>query len=185
MTQKRRQPKGKEIRPTFFVFCEGETEETYIKYLRSLYHLPVEIDPKIAGNRITAKYISLYKKQRTVHAKDRTVLIYDSDVESVLKKLQKIKHADLLCSSPCFELWYLLHCMPQSAELTSEQCLSTLKNHIKNYKKGALDNKLKEKLSENRDKAIERAKKLPAFTNPSTMMYKFVEELEKQKKGNT
>jgi hypothetical protein len=160
MTQKRRQPRGKEIKPTFFVFCEGETEETYIKYLRSLYRLPVEIDPKIAGSRITTKYISNYKKQKTVHAKDRTFLIYDSDVESILKKLQKIKNADLLCSNPCFELWYLLHCIKQSAELTSEQCLSTLKSHIKNYKKGVLGNKLKEKLSENRDKTIERAKKL-------------------------
>ncbi|MDR1882227.1 MAG: RloB family protein [Prevotella sp.] len=66
MKQKGRQPKGKLIKPTFFVFCEGETEEAYIKYLRSLYRLPIEIDPKIAGNRITDKYIANHKNHKTV-----------------------------------------------------------------------------------------------------------------------
>ena len=57
MNRNKRTPKGKVINPTFFVFCEGETEEEYIGYLRSKYRLPVLIDAKIAGNRITDKYI--------------------------------------------------------------------------------------------------------------------------------
>jgi hypothetical protein len=179
MKQKRRQPKGKLIKPTFFVFCEGETEETYIKYLRSLYRLPIEIDPKIAGNRITDKYISNYKKQKTIHPKDKTFLIYDSDVESVLEKLKKIRNANLLCSNPCFELWYLLHFINQNAELSSDECVSKLINNVRHYQKGNLEDKLKAKLFENKNKAITRAKSLSGFANPSTSIYKFVEELEK------
>jgi tRNA A-37 threonylcarbamoyl transferase component Bud32 len=50
---------------------------------------------------------------------------------------------------------------------------------VKHYQKGNLDDKLREKLCENKTKAITRAKSLPDFTNPSTTIYKFVEELDK------
>jgi hypothetical protein len=66
MSRNKRIPKGKEINPTFYVFCEGETEESYINYLRSKHRLPILIDAKIAGNRITGKYIQNYKKDVSV-----------------------------------------------------------------------------------------------------------------------
>ena len=59
MNHQSRISKGKKINPTYFVFCEGETEEVYINHLRSKYRLPININSKIAGNRITEKYISL------------------------------------------------------------------------------------------------------------------------------
>lgn len=49
MKSKRIASKGKKINPHFWVFCEGETEEAYIRFLRSEYRLPIEIIPKIAG----------------------------------------------------------------------------------------------------------------------------------------
>jgi len=36
MSRTIRIPKGKSINPTFFVFCEGETEEKYICYVVSV-----------------------------------------------------------------------------------------------------------------------------------------------------
>jgi hypothetical protein len=180
----KRKSKGKQIKPTFFVFCEGETEDTYIKYLRSTYRLSIEIDSKIAGNKITGKYISNYKKSRPVHLKDKTFLVYDGDVEPVLQKLQRIKNAYLLCSNPCFEFWYLLHCQKQTASLTSEECISKLKQHIRNYKKGVFDDKLKNKIIENKDKSVSRAKTLTEFSNPSTTVYKLVEALNAIKKSS-
>ena len=170
--------KGKTIKPTFFVFCEGETEEAYIKYLRSSYRLPIEIDPKVAGSSITNRYISEYKKHRPVHPKDKTFLIYDCDVEALMKKLHEIKDADLLSSNPCFEFWYLLHCQNQTTSLTSDDCISKLKSNISRYKKGVLDDKLKSLLVEKKSKAIERAKAFPEFCNPSTKVYLLVEELD-------
>ena len=170
--------KGKKIRLTFFVFCEGQTEEAYVKYLRSIYRLPIEIDPKVAGNRINESYISNYKKQKTVHVKDKTFLVYDCDVEPVLQKLQKIKGVNLLYSNPCFEIWYLLHCQNQTANLTSDECVSKLKNHISDYKKGFWAEKLKAKMDENKSKSVSRAKTLTDFRNPSTNVYQLVEELD-------
>jgi len=170
--------KGKKINPTFFIFCEGETEEAYIKFLRAKYRLPIEIDPKIAGNRITSKYISNYKKQKTIHPKDKTFLMYDCDVDAVLQKIQKIMNVHLLCLNPCFEFWYLIHCQKQTATLTSNNCISKLKEHIKNYQRGFFDDKLKSKIIENKSKAISRAKISEEFSNPSTSVYKLIEELD-------
>ena len=181
---KRRESKGKKIKPTFFIFCEGETEEVYIKYLRSTYRLPIEIDPKIAGNDISERYISNYKKHKTVHPKDKTFLIYDCDVEHVLEKLHRIKDAHLISSNPCFEIWYLLHCQNQTASVTSEECVLKLKNHVKSYQKGVIDDKLKSKITENKSKAISRSKELPENCNPSTAVYKLVEELDTIKNIN-
>jgi len=56
----KRESKGKKIKPTFFIFCEGETEEEYVKFLRSIYLLPSEIDTKIAGSEISERYISKF-----------------------------------------------------------------------------------------------------------------------------
>ena len=55
MARKARMSKGKTMKPNFFVFCEGETEVTYIKYLRSLYHVPIQIIPKKSDSNISGK----------------------------------------------------------------------------------------------------------------------------------
>jgi hypothetical protein len=104
--------------------------------------------------------------------------MYDYDVSEIADRLKKIGNVDLIFSNPCFELWYLLHCQNQTAELTTEECVSKLTNHIRNYRKGVLDDKLKDKLLENKNYAVSRAKSLPEFTNPSTNVYRFIEELD-------
>lgn len=45
--RKHRPSKGKKINPHFWVFCEGETEEAYIYWLRARYRLPVEVVAKV------------------------------------------------------------------------------------------------------------------------------------------
>ncbi len=183
MSRERRIPKGKMINPTFFVFCEGETEEAYIGFLRSTYRLPILIDSKVAGNRITSRYISNYKNSKDVNPKDKTYLVYDLDVEGILGKLNAIRDCVLISSNPCFELWYLLHFQQQQAVITSNECESKLKKHFAPYCKGTLCNELKEKLIERKQKAIQRASKLISNENPSTLVYKLIEDLEAVKKG--
>jgi hypothetical protein len=174
--------KLKEIRPTFFVFCEGETEESYIKYLRSQYRLPVEIVSKKKGSGINTRFINNFKSNYTKHRKDETFLVYDSDIPEIIEKLKQIKDTKLLLSNPCFEIWYLLHCQEQTAELTSNKCLSELEKHLKNYKKGTLDSSLKRTLSLNKDIAIKRAECLNANGNPSTSIYVLIKKLDTAKK---
>jgi hypothetical protein len=179
MKSRRKASKGKKINPHFWVFCEGKTEEAYIRFLRSEYRLPVEIIPKIAGSGITEKFISQYKKGKPVHEKDRDFLVYDADVGEVLEKLKQIREVVLIASNPAIELWFLLHYKNQTAELTVQDCIRELENRNRNtYKKGVIDAALKKKLNGSCVDAYSRSKKLKLFENPSTNMHAFIEALE-------
>lgn len=178
MSRTNRKSKGKEINPTFFVFCEGETEEQYINFLRSKYRLPIVIDAKISGNRISEKYIQNYKKNKVVHPKDKNFLVYDLDVNVIVAKLKSLSNTVLLSSNPCFELWYLLHFQEQTAALNSVECNRKLILHNVNYKKGTHDRKFIDKLHDKQLKAIHRASKLIKHENPSTQVFLLINELE-------
>jgi hypothetical protein len=87
----------------------------------------------------------------------------------------------LIASNPCFELWYLLHYQDQQAELSSKECENNLSVYAKNYKKGYIDDKLKLQLINRKGEAVKRAKKLKSYSNPSTDVFKLIEDLEKIK----
>ena len=75
----------------------------------------------------------------------------------------------------------LLHYTEQKSELKSDECVAKLIGFEKQYKKGALTDELKRHLVENKNTAIERAKSLVAYGNPSTTVYKLIEDLDKLK----
>jgi len=178
MARNRRKSKGKKINPTLFVFCEGDTEEAYTNMLKSLFRLSsIQIHPKIGGNNITSKYIENYKKDKPTHDKDINYLVYDLDVADIIIRLNKIDNCILLLSNPCIETWFLLHYKNHKANNDSSYFYKELKNRNKTYKKGAIDKKLKEKLTTKFGEATKRAKELNEFENPSSTIYKFLEKL--------
>ena len=176
MARTKRRSKGKEIRPSYFVFCEGESEEAYIKLLRSIFRVPVEISAKIAKSNINRRYIDNVIKQKPQHAKDIVFLMYDIDVKGMLEKLTSIKDTVPLLSNPCFELWYILHFCNINSYISTEQCVDKAENIVKGYKKGEITPQLKEKLYDP-SKAVERAKSKQLYNNPSTSIYKLIERL--------
>ena len=178
MARSNRKPsKGKKINPKFWVFCEGETEKAYVRLLRSIYRLPIEI--KSAGDDINEGYIRKYKWGKPTHKKDQDFLIYDADVEVILNRLKKIRGVKLLASNPSIELWFLLHYKNHSSHITTENCIRELSNRKRNvYKKGTLDEKLIDKLISKRQEAVRRAKRTSLYENPSTNIYEFIEILE-------
>jgi len=179
MSRKRKSTRSKRMKPTFFVFCEGKTEELYVKYLKSKYRIPFEIDTQVAKNNITADYIENYKKNKFTHEKDKTFLMYDLDAPKMLEKLQKIDHTTLLSSNPCIELWYLLHYKEQKAKIDCKKCNKELEKRNKQYSKTFIDTKLKAHLDTKQQKAVNRAKKLGNLDNPSSNIYLLIDELEK------
>ena len=184
MAKSRRKSRGKKINPTFWVFCEGETEESYINFLKSLYRISsIQIHSKVKGNAITSKYISAYKQDKPTHEKDINYLVYDLDVVGMQAKLEQIKDCILLVSNPCVELWFLLHYKNQKSAVDSKYCYNQLNKRNKKYAKGFIDEKLYEKLKDKYKEAIKRAKELPKFNNPSSTMYLFLEKLEELKKN--
>lgn len=183
MASRRREPKGKKINPTLFVFCEGDTEEAYVNLLKSLYRLPsIQIRSKIGGNDITSKFIEKFKQGKPTHKKDMNFLMYDIDVPEIIERLNNIDDSTLLLSNPCIELWFLLHYKNQTANINSERCCREMVNRNRVYKKGAIDKKLKEKLTSKIGDAINRAKALTENNNPSSTVYKLIEILDELKK---
>jgi hypothetical protein len=179
---KRSKSRGKKINPHFWVFCEGKTEEAYVTYLRSKYRVPIEIISKVAGSNVSERFIRKFKQGKPTHTKDKNFLIYDADVAEVLVKLKEIRSATLIASNPAIELWFLLHYKNQNSYTTTDDCIRELCNRNHNqYTKGIIDDKLKEKLTENCIKACERSRNLIEFKNPSSNMNVLIQEIEKIK----
>ncbi|UKK54386.1 RloB family protein [Prevotella sp. E2-28] len=178
MGRKARISKGKQMKPNFFVFCEGETEIAYVKFLRSLYRAPIQVIVKKGKSNISEDYIERSQNEYVRTEQDKVFLMYDLDVDGMLEQLQKIPNAELIVSNPCIELWFLLHYQEQKSEISSVKCVQKYQKVSKGYKKGILSEEEKDVFTKNRESALERAKKLAAFQNPSTTVFKLLEELK-------
>lgn len=166
------------MKPNFFVFCEGETEIAYVKFLRSLYRAPIQVIPKKGKSNISEDDIERSKNEYVRTEQDKVFLMYDLDVDGMLEHLQKIPNAELLVSNPCVELWFLLHYHEQKSELSSAKCIKKLQKISKGYKKGFLTEEDKNVLAANKELAVERAKKLAEYQNPSTTIYRLLAKLK-------
>lgn len=47
MAKQRTASPSRTMKPVFLIFCEGETEEAYLDYLKQAYRSPIRIVPKI------------------------------------------------------------------------------------------------------------------------------------------
>lgn len=180
MARGRAKPRGRKINPTYFIFCEGETEEAYIKFLRSFFRISsIHIHSRVAGNKITASYIQNYKKDKPEHEKDKTYLMYDADLPKVIQRLKKIKNCELLLSNPCIELWFFLHYKNHKSHADCRYFIDELTKKNKGYHKGLIDQKLTARLEQKMTVASSRAKELEHsdIKNPSTTIFAFIEKL--------
>lgn len=59
------------MKPNFFVFCEGETEIAYVKFLRSLYRAPIQVIPKKGKSNISEDYIERSKNEYVRTGQDK------------------------------------------------------------------------------------------------------------------
>lgn len=124
---------------------------------------------------------------------DMAFCIFDTDIDPNKNKVidNAIKLANknnikIITSSPCIELWFLLHYEYSTASMSNDEVIKKLKNYYPKYKKNIniyLD--IKDKM----DIAINNAKKLERYqkdnnvkigtveANPSTEIYKVIEYL--------
>lgn len=126
---------------------------------------------------------------------DKVYCIFDTDTNPVKNKIIKEvyelaeKYGILIITSnPCIELWFYLHYRYTTKYMSSDDAVKCLKREYPNYEKGkCVYDELKDKTLV----AIKNAKNLEKYhnengkniklieANPSTMIYKIVEELEK------
>ena len=177
--RQRKAQRNKKVKPHIWVFCEGKTEENYVKLLRSKYRIPIDIITKQVGNKITDSFIRNHKRGVPQHKKDMNFLMYDADDAGVLERIKSIKTAKLLVSNPSIELWFLLHYKNQKASITGRACIEELskRNRVK-YNKVVIEKRLSEKLNEQTYKACTRAAELKQFKNPSSNIYEFIHALD-------
>ena len=127
---------------------------------------------------------------------DVAYCIFDTDVDPNKNKiieeaiqLARKTNIKLITSSPCFELWFLLHYDYTTANMDSEEVIKRLKEYYPKYEKNI---NIYPDIIKEIDLAIDRAKKLEKYqtdnnrrigtveANPNTEVYKIVEYLMKK-----
>ena len=127
---------------------------------------------------------------------DVAYCIFDTDVDPNKNKiieeaiqLAKKNNIKIITSSPCFELWFLLHYDYTTANMDSEEVIKRLKEYYPKYEKNI---NIYPDIIKEIDLAINRAKKIEKYqidnnrrigtveANPNTEVYKIVEYLMKK-----
>lgn len=127
---------------------------------------------------------------------DVAYCIFDTDVDPNKNKiieeaiqLARKNNIKIITSSPCFELWFLLHYDYTTANMDSEEAIKRLKEYYPKYEKNI---NIYPDIIKEIDLAIDRAKKLEKYqtdnnrrigtveANPNTEVYKIVEYLMKK-----
>ena len=127
---------------------------------------------------------------------DVAYCIFDTDVDPNKNKiieeaiqLARKNNIKIITSSPCFELWFLLHYDYTTANMDSKEVIKRLKEYYPKYEKNI---NIYPDIIKEIDLAIDRAKKLEKYqtdnnrrigtveANPNTEVYKIVEYLMKK-----
>lgn len=183
MAKQRTERPSRQMKPVFLIFCEGETEETYLDYLKQSYRSPIKIISKVEGADISQRLIDARRKELKISQHDKVIvfLMYDMDIPSVNERLMKCNAYKML-SNPSIELWFLLHGKELKSPISTEQVLTELMDSDSvwaEYRKAALSDTQKTYLWDHRHEATRRARALENFSNPSSGVFNLILALEK------
>ena len=127
---------------------------------------------------------------------DIAYCVFDADIKldknkQILEAINLAKENNIIpiVSTPCVELWFLLHYEYSTAIVNNNEVIERLKKYYPKYEKNC---NIYPSINDKLNKAISNAKKLEKYqlenerqlqtveTNPYTEMYKIVEELIKK-----
>lgn len=140
-------------------------------------------------------YREIEKNELNLSDGDMAFCVFDTDVDPYKNKiiseaieLAKEKRIKIITSTPCIELWFLLHYDYTTATLSNDDVIKRLKKFYPKYEKNV---NIFSEINSNVQEAIKRAKRLEKHqtdnnqtigtveANPSTEMYKIVDYLIK------
>lgn len=193
----------KAVKPVFHIFHNGEVAE--VNYFQDFKHFLgarkawVNVENYYKQTKGKAPWqvvdhaINFKNSEISEKDEDQVWCVFDvdsflkQDPDSFLKSLKKAKenHINIACSNPCFELWPMLHFELIESAMSAQDYQKKLKVLFKgigvDYKKNCEG--LFSKLLDKQTTAITRAKKISKEenieTNPSTTVFRLVEELRK------
>ena len=194
---KDRERKNRKTKNKIVIALEGEnkTEKLYFENFddrNKPYTISIAKGNATDPYSLTKSLVSEIKRRALdIENGDMAFAVFDTDTNPSKNKiindalnLAKANKIKLITSSPCVELWFLLHYEYTTAYLTSEEVIKRLKKYCKGYKKKI---NIYEFINDNVENAILRAKKLEKYQlsndrkigfvecNPNTEMYKIVE----------
>lgn len=102
MAKQRTASPSRTMKPVFLIFCEGETEEAYLDYLKQAYRSPIRIVPKIEGDSISQRLIDVRKKELKISKTDKILvfLMYDMDVPVVNERIKDCRRTNYSAIQP-------------------------------------------------------------------------------------
>lgn len=137
-----RQPKGKKLRKSIYVFTEGYTERNYFSILNKKYNrtatVKVSIHPTSKQGRCLLNH-ALGKISTLSNTEKRNLggvyIIFDKDslendeIEGVLKDA-KANNIDIGFSNSCFEVWFLAHFEKPNESHTKDRLYKKLEEYL-------------------------------------------------------
>ena len=186
---------------SILIVCEGAvTEPKYLNSLKSAYGISSAM-VTVAGEECGSSPKSIVEYAKTESKNgffDKVYCVFDRDKhDSYYEAISQIDSLDrsrkwpsfrAIVSTPCFEIWILLHFIYSTKDYASipgrsicEQVISDLKVHFSSYRKGC--SCIYDLISSNQQKAIANAKRLRVHidqsgaTGPTTDMDELVEKL--------
>ena len=163
----------RKIKPLIYIFCEGESEIEYAKYLKERYEEVAVISKPVKGLFSVAdkKFKKDVKYRNNAEVTDEIWFFFDVDdgqtgswdgIQKTISTLQKLRkkpniRVRLLMTTGCVEYWFLLHykkiCPSIQNVADKENILKMLQNECPGYEKG--DSATTRKIAERLENAIE------------------------------
>ena len=178
---------------------KNKTEKTYFSNFEN-GKKPYNITYARGNNTDPLKLVKMLIKEidnlkLDLQDEDIAYCIFDTDVDPNKNKiieeaiqLAKTHNIKIITSSPCFELWFLLHYEYTTAGMNNEDVIKRLKSHYSKYSKNC---NIYPVISSKTKIAYDSAKKLEKYqidnsrniksveANPHTEVYQIIDELEK------
>ena len=193
--------KARKQKSKILIAAEGKnkTEKTYFSNFEN-GKKPYNITYARGNNTDPLKLVKMLIKEidnlkLDLQDDDIAYCIFDTDVDPNKNKiieeaiqLAKTRNIKIITSSPCFELWFLLHYEYTTASMNNEDVIKRLKSHYSKYSKNC---NIYPVISSKTKIAYDSAKKLEKYqidnsrniksvdANPHTDVYQIIDELEK------
>lgn len=194
-----------------YIFCEGTTEEIYLKHFEDRNHnakiIPVETGHTDALGivQFAKKYINRKDEDFNLELGDRGYCVFDSDprsntdIKKVFNILHGYRHKGLhsIFSNPSFEVWFVLHFKAAPYGMSAEQMKQEIKKLVKSsYPQYSETTDIYEFLSPMQKDALKRARLLhtsqsEAYNtvyshecNPYTDIFNFIDYMNRVKEEN-
>jgi hypothetical protein len=193
----RRRPARLQPRKRVLVVCEGEvTEPGYLNAIRVQYRTPL-VDVRVVGEgedpkavveraiRLRRESFAQARARKDENCRFEEVwCVVDVDEHILLpdaKQQARDNGVEIVVSSPCFELWILLHFQDQSAYIDRGAVQAACRRYIPGFQKEVPC----ERVLPFYENAVSRARKLDEWhesrgtegENPSTRVYALTERI--------